>query len=758
VGGGTVEPSDLVLLPSLTLIQQTLDEWSRHNHWGEDFTYLCVCSDPTVAIKDEYDVIRLDATDLEFRVDTNPAEVRRFVARDSSAVKVVFSTYHSSPIIGAGVRDLPPFDVAVFDEAHKTTGPRGRSFAHCLSKENIRIRKRLFFTATPRHYDIQQRGDDGDFKIESMDDPTVYGPRAYTLSFGAAAHKGIICNYKVLISVVDGQEVNDFALKYGVTLVDGDLIGARWVANQIAIERAVESVGAKRAITFHSRVSSAKEFISDGPRGITRFLKDFCVYHVNGDQHSSERKQIIRAFRDAQKALITNARCLTEGIDVPAVDMVAFIDPRHSRTDIAQATGRAMRKVQGSEKSVGYVVIPLFLNRSADETLEEALARTEFDEVASVLNAIQELDEDLVEIVCELMQARGRGAKFNPQPLADKITVLGPTVDLTTLQKSIFIEIVEALGSFWHEMYGRLVAFFKTYGHSDVPQHYEDKQLANWVKKLRARKARLSLDWVRKLRARRTRLGSDQIALLDKLNFVWDPNDVKWNEMYKQLAAYHSENGHSNIPETHENRKLYRWCAVQRREAYLTPERKAFLDKLSSQWRKMEGKWDEFFAKLLAYKDEHGNANVVHGADKSLTRWISAQRRKKQQGLLSAERIERLEQIGFVWKPEDILKSAEFGRVQEMFEKLALGVLRSVERPMKSGELIEEFRKRGHPIPGNAVRTAWNRLWLARKRGVLINYPKLGYWLPGKPVSEATEQQALFAARGRPRSVVVPVL
>jgi Helicase associated domain len=163
--------------------------------------------------------------------------------------------------------------------------------------------------------------------------------------------------------------------------------------------------------------------------------------------------------------------------------------------------------------------------------------------------------------------------------------------------------------------------------------------------------------------------------------------------MYEQLVAYHSENGHSNVPETHENRKLYRWCAVQRREVHLTFERKAFLDKLSFQWRKMDGKWDEFFAKLLAYKNEHGNVNAVQTSDKALNRWIAAQRNKKQQGLLSAERIEQLEQIGFVWKPGDIMKSAEFGRMQEMFEELALAVLRSVERPMKRGELIEEFRK-----------------------------------------------------------------
>jgi predicted helicase len=346
----------LVLLPSLTLLQQTLDEWSRHNSWGNDFTYLCVCSDPTVAARDEYDPVRLEATDLEFRVDTSPDEVRRFIERGAPGVKVVFSTYQSSPVVSQGVRGLAPFDVAIFDEAHKTTGPQGGLFAHSLKDENIGICKRLFFTATPRHYDIRHRDKEGDFRIISMDDEAIYGRRAYTLTFGSAARQGIICNCKVVISVVDGQEVNEFALKHGITLVEGDLISVKWVANQIAVERAVETTW------------------------------EFSIFHVNGDQKSSERKQIIRWFRDASEALITNARCLTEGINVPAVDMVAFIDPRHSRVDIAQATGRAMRKPPGLNKEVGYVVIPLFLDRKSNETLEEALARSEFDDVANVLN------------------------------------------------------------------------------------------------------------------------------------------------------------------------------------------------------------------------------------------------------------------------------------------------------------------------------------------------------------------------------------
>src|SRR5262249_21729639 len=201
----------------------------------------------------------------------------------------------------------------------------------------------------------------------------------------------------------------------------------------------------------------------------------------NGEQKSSERKQLIRSFREAKKAMITNARCLTEGIDVPAVDMVAFIDPRHSRIDIAQATGRAMRKPPGSDKRVGYVVIPLFLDRRSGETLVEALERSEFDDVADVLNAMQEQDEDLVQIIRELQEAKGQEKIFNPQRLLEKIDILGPSMDLWTLQSNICVEIVRAVGESWDEMFGRLSVFRDKHRHCRVPTNFQDSKLVKWV-------------------------------------------------------------------------------------------------------------------------------------------------------------------------------------------------------------------------------------------------------------------------------------
>jgi predicted helicase len=178
----------LVLLPSLSLLRQTLQEWSKHNSWGRNYSYICVCLDPTVEkVSDE---IRIDPTEVDFRVDTDPAIVRQFLGSPTERVKVVFSTYQSSPVISEAMGRIEAFDLAIFDEAHKTTGLKATNFAMALSNDNIRIKKRLFVTATPRHYDINKRDENGDLKYVSMDDEAMYGPRAHTLTFAEAAKGG----------------------------------------------------------------------------------------------------------------------------------------------------------------------------------------------------------------------------------------------------------------------------------------------------------------------------------------------------------------------------------------------------------------------------------------------------------------------------------------------------------------------------------------------------------------------------------------
>ena len=154
------------------------------------------------------DELNFDKSGVGFRIDTDPFVVRQFLERQTANTKVIFSTYHSSPVVGEGARGLPPFDVGIFDEAHKTIGLAGSAFGYALSNDNVVIKKWLFLTATPRHIDIRNRDKEGEFRIYSMDDEGIYGPRAHTLSFGAAAQKGIICRYKVIISLINKEMVD----------------------------------------------------------------------------------------------------------------------------------------------------------------------------------------------------------------------------------------------------------------------------------------------------------------------------------------------------------------------------------------------------------------------------------------------------------------------------------------------------------------------------------------------------------------------
>ena len=162
--------------------------------------------------------------------------------------------------------------------------------------------------------------------------------------------------------------------------------------------------------------------------------------------------------------------------------MVAFLDQRHSRIDITQAVGRAMRKPRGpTTKTVGYVVVPVFAGMEEDDDLESAIKSEKFEEVVDVLNSLQEHDDELVDIIREIRQRKGGGESFNPRRLFEKIEVIGPRVDLHRLTESIGIEIADCIGRNWDEMLGRLIAYKSTQGDCNVTATHSDKRLFGWV-------------------------------------------------------------------------------------------------------------------------------------------------------------------------------------------------------------------------------------------------------------------------------------
>lgn len=639
----------LVLVPSLALVRQLLHEWLRETAW-EQFTFMCVCSDPSVA-KGADDLV-VHQADLDFPVTTDSATVSKFLSKSFDGVKLVFSTYQSAQVVAVG---LPldahgiaqPFDLAIFDEAHKTASRDGTRFSFALEDANLPVRKRLFFTATPRHYDIRKKDKEGDNTlVYSMDKPEIYGQVVHTLSFAEAARRGIICDYKVVISVVTSDMVNDHALKHGEVIVDGDTVKARQVALQIALQKAVEKYGVSRIFTFHGSVAAARSFTSNDGEGIKSHLPDFTTLHVSGEMRTSLREDHMKAFRQADKAVMSNARCLTEGVDVPAVDMVAFISPRKSKVDIVQATGRAMRKSDATGKQFGYVMVPLFVEQATNESIEDALHRSGFDDVWDLLGAMKEQDEVLTDIIRQMREDKGRIGGYDERRFSERVEVIGPNVSLDTIRESITAECLESLGVSWDERFGELLAYTAEYGNTNVHQHHTTG-LGRWVSTQRVCKDTMAVE-------RRVRLDGLQ-------GWIWNSNEYSWEEGFRLLQVFVENEGHSRVPGMYKSSDGYRlgqWVLVQRgtRNSMLL-ERKSRLEALIGwSWDAPSDQWVEAFDYLKEFTkiNAHANPSSRYKAESGfkLGQWVAVQRLKKD--TMPLERRVQLETLpGWIWSVLD---------------------------------------------------------------------------------------------------------
>jgi superfamily II DNA or RNA helicase len=652
----------LVLVPSLALLRQLLHEWLRETSLP-NLAYLCVCSDKTVT--EGVDSIATAQSDLDFPVSTDAANVRGFLDAPFAGRKIVLSTYQSADVVGKALREGEAFDLAIFDEAHKTAGREGRNYAFALDDANLLIRKRLFFTATPRHYNPHQKDSEGEAQLVfSMDKPEVYGPQAYRLTFAEAARQEIICGYKVIISVITSDMVTNELLSQGEVMVQGNAVRARQVANQIALRDAVEKYGAKKIFTFHKTIGSAASFVAKGSEGIRTHLPDFETFHVSGKMSTARREREMREFRAAVCAVMSNARCLTEGVDVPAVDMVAFLSPRRSRVDIVQAAGRAMRRAEG--KAVGYVLVPLYVEQETGETVEEAVSRSDFDEVWDVLNSLQEQDDVLAEIIRQFGEQKGSGKGYDDSRMNERVDFGGPRLSLETLRASVATRCLDSLCSSWDVWFGKLKAFKERFGHCNVEIGWEeDPAFGRWVSTQRTRR-------------NKGQLSQERVQLLDGLGFVWDFQTQKsqetWMKWYLELENYTKEHGNPHVPRSHANTKLASWVWIQRQRrkgtvkgSAITSEQIALLDKLNFRWDVREEQWQERFDQLKLFKEQHGHCNVelVADEDDKLFCWVRFQRNALAQGKLDEDKKAQLDEIEFSWASK--LIDAKW---EEMYERL----------------------------------------------------------------------------------------
>ena len=463
--GGTV----LLLVPSISLLSQTLKEWTAEAE--VPLRPFAVCSDPRAGRRTETE----DASphDLIFPATTDPAKLyARYTSGDASdRITVVFSTYQSLPAVAEAQRaGLPEFDLIVCDEAHRTTGltlagEDESNFVRVHDQGFIRGAKRLYLTATPRIYDdgSKSKADQGSAVLTSMDDEKVYGPEFYRLDFGEAVDKGLLTDYKVLVLAVDESAVSasfqkQFAEDSELQLDDAAKIVGCW--NGLAKRGDAESgfgtdaQPMKRAVAFARSIKDSKAFaalftriVNQQVRAATERANESSdesdaneepakqpvlrceATHVDGTFNVLRRNERLDWLKESTESdtcrVLSNARCLSEGVDVPALDAVIFLNPRNSVVDVVQSVGRVMRRAPGKE--YGYVILPIGI--PADKTPEQALAdNKKYQVVWQVLQALRAHDERFNAMVNQIDLNKSRSPKvqiigvsgFDDRPSGDR--------------------------------------------------------------------------------------------------------------------------------------------------------------------------------------------------------------------------------------------------------------------------------------------------------------------------------------------------
>lgn len=466
----------LFMVPSIALLGQSLNAWSADAK--KSIKAVCICSDSKASRKTGKDFDDMDDSiiDLAVPASTNPQSIASQLKkyRDHDGLVVVFSTYQSIDAVSAAQQEILSetndaygiFNFIICDEAHRTTGVKiadrdESNFTKIHSDDNVQGRKRLYMTATPRLYgeSAKIKASEKDCILCSMDDKALYGEEFYRVNFSYAVQNGLLTDYKVLVLTVSEDDVPDNIkrdITNSITELNFDdtskLIGVinglskmiqgddhrTWDADPRMMRRAVAFCS---SIGSETKAGTSKYVTSVLPRISAQYEENLdaeslshtvsvATKHIDGSMNSQERNGILQWLaeepdNERECRVVTNVRCLSEGVDVPSLDAVLFLSSRNSQVDVVQSVGRVMRtfhKGLPDEKKYGYIIIPIVV--PSDVSAEEALDNNKtFDVVWAILNALRSHDDRFNAMVNKIALNK---QKPNKQSYTPSVTIGRP--------------------------------------------------------------------------------------------------------------------------------------------------------------------------------------------------------------------------------------------------------------------------------------------------------------------------------------------
>lgn len=619
----------VVVVPSLGLVAQTLSEWRDAAGWA--FQALITCSDPSTADgvgervpDDGQDVSATVWAQLHGLVTTNEAVVANLLAlRPAGQPLVIFSTYHSVHVAAAAVRSAGlAVDLVIADEAHVLAGRPSAAFQIVLT-EALPANRRVFMTATQVVSAVA--GGDGDLPSErvlSMGDAALFGPVAHRLDFAEAIAQGLLVDYQVLVYETPAEHMTPDPL----------------AALAAACGRGVSSV-----LSFHGRVAKAHAFAAalDGavlPDGRTVIAR--CITGADSTATRSKTLALLSKPQPDQLVLIASARCLSAGINVPAVDGVLFADPKNSDVDVIQSVGRALRVAPG--KTSGLVMIPVCVLAGLDD--DTVLSTGSFKALWRVLRGLRSMDRRLAAELNTLVHNPSRRGKHDHSRVIGRVRF-----DISSLTDPGMLQsrVVDLLSPAWDKTLAELTQFASDHGHLHVPR---SSRLGEWC--------------YRQRRAHRCgMLAPERVELLGAVpGWAWDQAEQRWLQQFAQVRRAAAQRGGLDLEDAEfagtaitapdlksRARTIGRWCAQQRQR-----QRRGELgDWQHAKLAAIPGwDWDalserdavgvDVLAEYVAWK---GHANPPADAVEDgvrLGKWLNEVRRRRVTGQLSQVLLDEL--------------------------------------------------------------------------------------------------------------------
>ena len=648
----------LVLLPSLGLLSQIKDAW--HSQQAEWSPYLCVCSEKD--IDSSPDSVVVHTYEISGNVTTSADDIRTFLKRHDKTI--IYSTYQSLAAIIAATHDWGfEFDLAICDEAHKTAGMNSTMFSLVHNDKNVKIKKRLYMTATPRIVSDRLKKkleeQESDLLLADMSNPQIYGEEFHRMSFGDAIEKKILVNYQIIAIGVSDREIQNLILERfyqnkGITIED--------LANNLALEKVMKKYEATHAITFHSTIKRAREFRDRSKK----LSPNLFAETVTGEQSTNQRSVTMNNFKKESSGIMTNARCLTEGIDIPTIDLVYFCDPKNSKVDIVQASGRALRKASHKNKTKGYIVVPIF--HKDTENLEEAIEQSYFKNLINVVRALCDQDERLQIEINNLKLNKGKRSDSNILSIdfdEDSLIVFSGIGD--RLKESLFDQIITKSANTWDVFFNALSEYRNENPDKWPTTNYtfNDIKIGIWVSRQRNAFSKSSLS-------------EERIQKLNSLNFCWNLQDDNFDEKFEQFKRWLEENN-GKYPEplskSAKETALAGWVSIQRNSSKrdsLDIDRFEQLETINFIWDKRDHTFNEKADKLINFLEKNGKYPAQRSPfvdESKLALFCQSCRTRKRKGDLRKNWEKRLNNIDFQWDPGKSKWEDQLLSVAEFYEK-----------------------------------------------------------------------------------------